>query len=105
GMGGGSPPCGRSAPHAGGQPPMREVSPPSQPRDPSGVQGASPARQQSAVDLRVVVTNLAILDFQTPDHAMRLRSVHPGVEVSDVVKETGFELVVPDEVAVSREPS
>jgi acyl CoA:acetate/3-ketoacid CoA transferase beta subunit len=74
-------------------------------RDLSGVRGASLASAQSAVDLRVVVTNLAVLDFRTPDHAMRLRSVHPGVDVSDVVKETGFELVVPDDVTVSRVPS
>ena len=60
---------------------------------------------RGATDLRVVVTNLAILDFQTPGHAMRLRSVHPGVEVSDVLKETGFELAVPDDVTVSRVPS
>jgi acyl CoA:acetate/3-ketoacid CoA transferase beta subunit len=72
----------------------------------SGVRGSSPVSQQSnAVDLRLVVTNLAVLDFQTPGHAMRLRSVHPGVEVSHVLDETGFELVVPDEVAVSRVPS
>ena len=57
------------------------------------------------MDLRVVVSNLAVLDFQTPDHAMRLRSVHPGVTVADVLAETGFELVVPDDVAVSRVPS
>jgi acyl CoA:acetate/3-ketoacid CoA transferase beta subunit len=60
---------------------------------------------RGAVDLRVVVTNLAVLDFQTPDHAMRLRSVHPGVEVADVLRETGFDLVVPDRVPVSRVPS
>ena len=57
------------------------------------------------VDLRVVVTNLAVLDFQTPEHAMRLRSVHPGVAVADVLEATGFALVVPDDVAVSRVPS
>jgi acyl CoA:acetate/3-ketoacid CoA transferase beta subunit len=60
---------------------------------------------RGATDLRVVVTNLAVLDFRTPDHAMRLRSVHPGVEVSDVVRETGFALAVPDDVAVTRVPS
>jgi len=60
---------------------------------------------RGVVDLRVVVTNLAVLDFQTPDHAMRVRSVHPGVELADVLNETGFELVVPDDVAVSRVPS
>ena len=60
---------------------------------------------RGAVDLRVVVTNLAVLDFQTPDRVLRLRSVHPGVDVADVVKETGFDLVIPADVEVTREPS
>lgn len=41
-----------------------------------------------------VITNLAVLDFESPDHRMRLRSVHPGVSVDDVVANTGFDLVV-----------
>jgi len=56
-------------------------------------------------ELRVVVSNLAVLDFQTPEHAMRLRSVHPGVTVSDVVAGTGFPLVIPDDVPVTRLPT
>ena len=60
---------------------------------------------RGATDLRVVVTNLAVLDFETPDHALRLRSVHPGVDLADVLEQTGFELAVPDDVAVSRVPS
>ncbi len=55
-------------------------------------------------DLRLVVTNLAVLDFQTPDHAMRLRSVHPGVTVAEVAAATGFRLVIPDQIAVTRPP-
>lgn len=55
--------------------------------------------------LRVVVTNLAVLDFQTPDHAMRLRSVHPGVTVTDVLEATGFPLVIPGDMAVTRRPT
>ena len=35
----------------------------------------------------------------TADHAMRLRSVHPGVRVSDVIAATGFPLVIADQVA------
>jgi acyl CoA:acetate/3-ketoacid CoA transferase beta subunit len=57
------------------------------------------------VEIRRVVTNLAVLDFETPDHTMRLRSVHPGVTVDEVVAATGFELVVPSEVPVSRAPT
>jgi acyl CoA:acetate/3-ketoacid CoA transferase beta subunit len=56
-------------------------------------------------ELRRVVTNLAVLDFETPDHRMRLRSLHPGVSVDDVVAATGFELVIPAEVATTREPT
>jgi acyl CoA:acetate/3-ketoacid CoA transferase beta subunit len=56
-------------------------------------------------EIRRVVTNKAVLDFETPDHAMRLRSVHPGVTVEAVVEATGFELVVPDGVAESRAPT
>ena len=36
---------------------------------------------------------------------MRLRSVHPGVSVEEVVAATGFELVVPDSVETSRLPT
>ena len=56
-------------------------------------------------EIRRVVTNLCVLDFDTPDNRMRLRSVHPGVSVDDVVAATGFELVVPDDVPTSRVPT
>jgi acyl CoA:acetate/3-ketoacid CoA transferase beta subunit len=56
-------------------------------------------------ELRHVVTNLAVLDFESPDHRMRLRSVHPGVSVEEVVAATGFELVVPADVPTTREPT
>ena len=57
------------------------------------------------IDLRRVVTNLAVLDWETPERRMRLRSVHPGVTVDEVVAATGFELVVPDDVPESRPPT
>jgi acyl CoA:acetate/3-ketoacid CoA transferase beta subunit len=56
-------------------------------------------------ELRVVVSNLAVLDFASSDHAMRLRSVHPGVSVDEVAAATGFELAVPAQVAVTRLPT
>jgi hypothetical protein len=52
-----------------------------------------------------VVTNLCVIDFDTPDHRMRLRSVHPGVTVDDVVAATGFELVRDGDVPESRLPT
>jgi len=56
-------------------------------------------------EVRRVVSNLGVFDFETPDHRMRLRSVHPGVTVAEVVAATGFELAVPDDVGESRPPT
>jgi acyl CoA:acetate/3-ketoacid CoA transferase beta subunit len=52
-----------------------------------------------------VVTNLAVLDFETPDHRLRLRSVHPGVTVDAVVAATGFDLAIDADVPESRVPT
>jgi acyl CoA:acetate/3-ketoacid CoA transferase beta subunit len=50
------------------------------------------------LDVRMVVTNLAVLDFETTDRTMRLRSVHPGVTVEEVQQATGFKLDTRDTV-------
>ncbi len=55
-------------------------------------------------DLRVVVTDLAVLDLGGPGGTMRLRSVHPGVTIEEVQAATGFALHT-DEVAESRLPT
>jgi acyl CoA:acetate/3-ketoacid CoA transferase beta subunit len=57
------------------------------------------------VDLRWVVTDLAVLDFGGPAHRMRLVSVHPRVRVEDVVAATGFALALAEPVATSRLPT
>lgn len=57
------------------------------------------------LDLRRVVSDLCVLDWETPDRSMRLRSVHPGVTVAEVVEATGFELVVPADVPETRLPT
>jgi len=56
-------------------------------------------------DIRLVVSNLGVFDFDTPDRSMRLRSFHPGVKVEDIVAATGFDLSVPDDVAETRLPT
>jgi glutaconate CoA-transferase subunit B len=52
-----------------------------------------------------LISPLGIFDFETPDHRMRVRSLHPGVELDTVTEATGFELVVPDEIPVTAEPT
>ncbi|MFC1442280.1 CoA-transferase [Streptacidiphilus sp. N1-10] len=56
-------------------------------------------------DLRRIVTDLAVLDFGGEGHAVRLLSVHPGVTVDQVVAATGFPLVLPGDIASTRDPS
>ncbi len=56
-------------------------------------------------EIRMVVSNLGVFDFATPDRVMRLASLHPGVTADEVVDATGFALVVPDEVPATREPT
>jgi acyl CoA:acetate/3-ketoacid CoA transferase beta subunit len=56
-------------------------------------------------EIRRVVSNLGVFDFETPDHSMRLRSVHPGVSVDEVTEATGFDLVVPPDVPETRLPT
>ena len=53
---------------------------------------------RGAVEIRVVVSNLGVFDFDTPDNSMRLRSFHPGVAVSEIMEATGFPLAVDDAV-------
>ena len=56
-------------------------------------------------DVRRVVSNLGVFDFDTTDHRMRLRSYHPGVSVEEIVAATGFELAVPGDVGETRLPT
>jgi acyl CoA:acetate/3-ketoacid CoA transferase beta subunit len=56
-------------------------------------------------DIRRVITNKAVLDFEGPGHRCRLRTVHPGVTIDEVTAATGFELTVAPEVPTSRPPT
>ncbi len=56
-------------------------------------------------EIRRVVSNLGVFDFATPDHRMRLASLHPGVGVDDVRAATGFELVIDGDVPPTRLPT
>jgi len=55
--------------------------------------------------VRRVISNLGVFDFETPDHTMRLRSFHPGVDVDEIVRATSFALSIPDDVEETRLPT
>jgi acyl CoA:acetate/3-ketoacid CoA transferase beta subunit len=56
-------------------------------------------------DIRRVVTNLCVIDFESPGCAARLRSIHPGVTLEEVIAKTGFPLVIPNDLGLTRAPT
>jgi acyl CoA:acetate/3-ketoacid CoA transferase beta subunit len=56
-------------------------------------------------DIRRVVSDLGVFDFDTPDRTMRVRSLHPGVSLAEVRAATAFELAAADEVPHTRDPT
>ncbi|MCH2170224.1 ketoacid CoA transferase [Myxococcota bacterium] len=64
-----------------------------------------PGMRRDFVDLRRVVSNLGVFDFQGPDGSMRLISVHPESSVDEVRENTGFELTVADDCGVTAVPT
>jgi len=62
-------------------------------------------RKPPHLDLRLIVTNLAVLDFQGRDHAIRVRSLHPGVTFDEVQAATGFPLERPAEIPATPAPA
>ena len=51
-----------------------------------------PGGNYSGVDLRLIVTNLCVMDFGGADHAVRVVSLHPGVSFDEAQEATGFAL-------------
>ncbi|HEY4278694.1 MAG TPA: CoA-transferase [Conexibacter sp.] len=56
-------------------------------------------------EVRRIVTNMAVLDFLTPQRTMRVRSLHPGVTLEQVQANTGFPLDVAEDLTVTRLPT
>ena len=48
-------------------------------------------------EIKVVVTNLGVFDFNGTDNSLQLLSLHPGASVDDVKLNTGFEISISSE--------
>ncbi len=75
----------------------------------SGI-GYNPARwpggrQPPWLDLRLIVTDLAVLDFGGPNRQIRVRSLHPGVSLEQVQDNTGFPLFCPGHIDTTVAPT
>jgi glutaconate CoA-transferase subunit B len=70
-----------------------------------GVQARRAVRDGYGDGCRLVVTELAVMDFDAETGRMRLRHVHPGVAVDEVLSRTGFELLLAEEVTETPAPT
>ncbi len=52
-----------------------------------------------------VVSTLALMDYEPASCRMRLRATHPGVTVAEVIANTGFDLLIAEDVRVNEPPS
>lgn len=72
--------------------------------------GASPS-WRNEMDLgafqgiSTIVTDLAVLDFQTDNGRMRVRSVHEKSSIEEVQTNTGFALDIPDTTPITKPPT
>lgn len=57
------------------------------------------------IDIRLVVTNLCVMDFGGRDHQPRLKSLHPGVTAEQVQQATGFALQIDADVPETPAPT
>lgn len=72
--------------------------------------GYNPARWPSGkkppfLDLRLIVSDLAVMDFGGPENAIRVISLHPGVTFEHVQDNTGFALARAPSIATTPAPT
>ena len=65
-------------------------------RKSAGLPGGGPTR---------VITNLAIMGFDSDSKRMQIESIHPGVSLDEVQENTGFELLVSKTLTETQAPS
>ena len=61
-----------------------------------GISGGGPA---------IIVSNLAVMDFDEETGVMRVKSIHPGVKLEEVQENTGFTLVTAQDISETEPPT
>ena len=65
----------------------------------------APGMKSDFIDIRRIVTDLCVMDFGGPGHAVRVRSLHPGVTFEQVQAATGFTLLKAPDLAETPLPT
>ena len=45
-------------------------------------------------EIKLVVTNLGVFDFNGENNNLQLLSLHPGVSIDNVIENTGFDVII-----------
>ena len=65
-------------------------------RKEAGLKGGGPSQ---------VITDLAVLGFHHKSKMMQLESLHPGVSITEIKENTGFELIIPKRIRTTEPPT
>ncbi len=71
----------------------------------TGGQAAASEAKPADVKLGVVITDLCVFDFNGPDHAAQVLSLHPGVTFEQVQEATGFPLLRAEGMTTTAAPT
>lgn len=61
--------------------------------------------QLDDIDIRLVITDLCVMDWNGPNHSLRVISLHPGVTFAQVQENTSFELAKIDNLGETAHPT
>lgn len=65
-------------------------------RERHGLKGQGPVK---------VITDLAVLGFDSETKRMKIESLHPGVSLKEIEENTGFKLIIPDDILYTEVPN
>lgn len=68
-------------------------------------QGYNHRSEEYKVNEIVVISNLGVMNFKNPDRVMQIQSYHPGHTVDEIKENTGFDLLVAQDVRETPPPS
>lgn len=53
----------------------------------------------------LVASPLGIFDFEENTKRMRIKSIHPGVNINEIIDNTGFDVIIPDKLETTMTPT
>lgn len=56
-------------------------------------------------EIRLIVSDIAVMDMKGPDRTLRVRSLHPGVTLDQLLERTGFEPALASDLSTTPAPS